>query len=49
MKVYNKQSEQPICDEIQNLVKQLREEKKFVASDYKIQRQSLCGCNKGWN
>ncbi len=41
MKVYNKQSEQPICDEIQNLVKQLRAEKKFDASDYVNKKSKL--------
>ena len=29
MKVYNKQSSKPICDEIKNLVENLRKEKKL--------------------
>lgn len=39
MKVYNKQSSKPICDEIENLVIKLRQEKNFIAKDY-IQKKS---------
>ena len=41
MKVYNKQSSKPICDEIKNLVENLRKEKNFVAKDYIEQKANL--------
>lgn len=41
MKVYNKQSTKPICDEIKNLVENLRKEKNFVAKDYIEQKANL--------
>ncbi len=41
MKVYNKQSSKPICDEIENLVKNLRQEKNFIAKDYIVEKAAL--------